>query len=99
MEALLLGLEPVTAVAIGVGALILVPVAGAIDAATGSNLSKSTRDAAKTGLVWAFEAFDQTQQALAEASESFQDLVAEAKAERNAQNESASTSPEVTVVS
>ena len=81
LEALLLGLEPVTALTIGVGALMLAPVAGAIDAATGSNLSEYTRSAAKTSMVWAFQAADKAQHTFAEASESFQDLMAEAKSE------------------
>lgn len=81
LEALLLGLEPVTALTIGVGALVLAPLAGAIDAATGSNFSESTRSAAKTSMVWAFQAADKAQHTFAEASESFQDLMAEAKSE------------------
>jgi hypothetical protein len=83
LEALLLGLEPMTAAAIGIGALILAPIVGAFDSATGHKLTETSRDAAKTGLVWAFEAYDKAQSTLAEASESFQDLVAEAKAERS----------------
>ncbi len=81
LEALLLGIEPLTALTVGVGALVLVPVVSAIDSMTGSNLSDSTRSAAKTSLVWAFEAMDKAQHTFAEASESVQDLIAEAKAE------------------
>ncbi len=81
LEALLLGIEPVTALAVGAGALILVPVVSAIDAVTGSKMSESTRGVAKDGLVWAFDAFDKAQHTFAEASESVQDLIAEAKAE------------------
>jgi hypothetical protein len=83
LEALLLGLEPVTALTIGVGALVLAPVVGAIDSMTGSTLSEGTRNIAKNGLVVAFEAFDKAQHAVAEASESVQDLIAEAKSEMN----------------
>jgi hypothetical protein len=81
LEALLLGLEPVTALTIGVGALVLAPLVGAIDAATGNKLTESTRSAAKTGMVFAFQAADKAQHTFAEASESFQDLMAEAKAD------------------
>jgi len=99
LEALLLGLEPVTALAIGVGALVLAPVMGAIDAATGGTLADNTRNAAKTGLVWAFQAADKAQHTLAEVSESVQDLLAEAKSEmQTAQNGTEDTSPrEVTI--
>jgi hypothetical protein len=93
LEALFLGLEPVTALAVGAGALILVPVVSAVDSMTGSNMSESTRSVAKDGLVWAFEVFDKAQHAVAEASESVQDLIAEAKAEmtdsRNGSDEKA----------
>jgi hypothetical protein len=81
LEALLLGLEPVTALTIGVGALVLAPLVGAIDSATGSKLADSARSAAKTGMVLSLQAFDKAQHTFAEASESFQDLIAEAKSE------------------
>lgn len=85
LEALLLGLEPLTAAGIGLGALALAPVVGAVgsamgsDSAAGNSLSESSRSLAKTGLVWAIETYDKTQNFFAETSESFQDLVAEAK--------------------
>jgi hypothetical protein len=99
LEALLLGLEPLTALTIGVGALVLAPVVGAIDSATGSKLSESTRSAAKTGMVMAFQAYDKAQHTLAEASESFQDLIAEAKSEMvTSMNKAEETAPrEVTI--
>lgn len=99
LEALLLGLEPMTALAVGVGALAIAPVIGAVDSLTGHNVSEGTRSAAKTGLVWVFEAFDKTQSAAAEVSESFQDLIAEAKAERmTSKNGTVEASPrEVTI--
>ncbi|MFH7030011.1 MAG: DUF5132 domain-containing protein [Heteroscytonema crispum UTEX LB 1556] len=99
LEALLLGLEPMTAAVIGVGALVIAPVLGAVDAATGHNISESARSTAKTGLVWAFQAFDKAQSAAAEAGESFQDLIAEAKADmRSSKNGASDPSPrEVTI--
>lgn len=99
LEALLLGIEPVTAMTVGVGALVLTPVVGVIDSMTGSNLSEGTRSAAKTGLVWAFESFDKAQHTFAEASESVQDLIAEARAEmNNSHNGSEEATPrEVTI--
>lgn len=99
LEALLLGLEPMTAAVIGVGALVAAPVLGAIDAATGHNVSEAARTGAKTGLVWVFQAFDKVQSSAAEASESFQDLVAEAKSDmRSSKNGTGDLSPrEVTI--
>ncbi|MFB2836126.1 DUF5132 domain-containing protein [Aerosakkonemataceae cyanobacterium BLCC-F167] len=78
-EALLLGLEPITAAAIGVGVAVAAPVVAAIDSATGSKLAESTRSIAKEGMVLAFQAFDNAQSAVAEAQESVQDLMTEAK--------------------
>lgn len=89
LEALLLGLEPLTALTIGIGALAIAPVAGAIGSAMGSkseagnSLSESSRNLAKSGLVSVFDAFDKTQKVFAEAGESFQDLVAEARNDLN----------------
>lgn len=99
LEALLLGLEPMTAAVIGVGALAIAPIVGAVDAATGSNLSDSARSTAKTGLVWVFQAFDKVQASAAEASESFQDLIAEAKSDiKSSKNGTSEVAPrEVTI--
>jgi len=99
LEALLLGLEPVTALTIGVGALLVAPVVGVIDSMTGGNVGEGGRNVAKTGLVWAFEAFDKVQHTVAETSESVQDLIAEAKAEMHeSKNGSEDAAPrEVTI--
>ena len=89
LEALFLGLEPMTALVIGIGAVILAPVIGAVgvlgkDSAAVESVAESTRDIAKTGLIWGLDIVDKTQSFFAEAGETFQDLVAEAVAERNA---------------
>ena len=98
LEALLFGLEPVTAVVAGAGALLLIPVVGAIDSLTGSKLTESTRSVAKNGLVMVFEAVDKAQHTFAEASESVQDLIAEARSEMNEAKNGADTTPrEVTI--
>lgn len=88
-EALLLGLEPLTAAAIGVSVAIAAPVVAAIDSATGSKLSESSRAIAKQGIVVAFEAFDTAKSAIAEAQESVNDLVAEAKLDHQQAKEKA----------
>jgi hypothetical protein len=77
----LLALEPLTALAVGVGALVVVPVVAAVGAAVSEPLAESGKNLAKSGLALGFDVFDKTQNFFAETSESFQDLVAEAKAE------------------
>jgi len=88
LEALLLGLEPLTAAGIGLGALALAPVVGVVgsamggsNSAVGNSLSESSKSLAKTGMVWMLDAYEKAQSTVAETSESFQDLVAEAKTE------------------
>ncbi len=89
-EVLFFGLEPLTALAVGVGALVLAPVIGVVgtvagkDTAVGESLSESSKNLTKAGLIWGMDVLDKTQTFVAEAGESFQDLVAEASAERAA---------------
>lgn len=83
LEALLLGLEPITALTVGIGALVLVPAISAVNSLTGNSLSDSAKSAAKGGLIFAFDAFDKAQSFVAETGESIQDLISEAKADRN----------------
>jgi hypothetical protein len=93
-EALLLGLEPVTALAVGIGAVLLKPVVDVVGHAVqqdprlseslpkfGEAVSESAKEAVKNSLVWGFETFENAQAAFAEAEESFRDLVADAKTE------------------
>jgi len=87
LEALLLGLEPITALAVGLGAVIFAPVVTSIGSVLGkdSNLSESlseaTREATKKGIVWGFEVIESAQTIFSEAEESFRDLLADAKTE------------------
>lgn len=108
-EALLLGLEPLTALAVGVGAVILVPVVTSVGSALGGNdsnsnsnsnltesLTESTKDFTKKGLVWGFEALENVQTIFSEAEESFRDLLADAKTEhlqKKNQSESENSKP------
>ncbi len=78
---LLFGLEPLTALAVGVGALVIVPVITAVGSVVGEPIADSGKNLAKTGLTWSFDVFDKTQSFFAETTESFEDLVAEAKAD------------------
>ena len=86
-EALLLGLEPLTALAIGIGALALAPVVTTVGKAMGQEnlgepLAETAREQTKKAMVWGLEAFENAQSSFAEAEESFRDLVADAQAER-----------------
>ncbi len=105
-EALLLGFEPLTALAVGVGAVVLAPVVGAVGAAVGNDklvesFTESTRDLTKKTLVVGLEAFENAQTVFAEAQESFRDILADAKAEQSAKHAAAEkTEPhEVEIVS
>jgi hypothetical protein len=85
-EALFLGIEPLTALAVGVGAVVLAPVVDVVGKAIGQDnlaepLTTTAKDNTKKVMVWGMEAFENAQSAYAEAEESFRDLVADAKAE------------------
>jgi len=85
-EALFFGIEPLTVLAVGIGAVVLAPVVDVVGKATGQeNLAEPLAEAAKENtkkvLVWGIEAFEHAQTVFAEAEESFRDLVADAKAE------------------
>ncbi len=104
-EALLLGLEPLTALAIGVSAVILAPVVTSLGSALGKNdsnsqitesLTESTKEFTKKSLVWGFEALENAQTIFSEAEESFRDLLADAKTEhmqKKNQSESENSKP------
>ena len=103
LESLLFGIEPLTALAVGVGAILLPPAIGAIasnfnqeeeagtessDQSTENPVSQAfgsagdaARGFAKDAIVWGFDVVENVQTAFAEASESFQDFMAESKAE------------------
>ncbi|KGF71531.1 hypothetical protein DO97_17845 [Neosynechococcus sphagnicola sy1] len=106
LEALLLGAEPLTALAIGIGSLALAPVLGAAHALSSSGqpteildkLQENARTAAKNGIAWGMDAVEKTQVFLAEAGESLQDLVAEAKIERSGKVQTSGAPQEVTIV-
>lgn len=88
-EALFLGLEPLTALAVGIGALALAPVVTTVGKAMGHDnlgepLAESAKEHTKKAMVWGLDAFENVQSSFAEAEESFRDLVADAQAERTA---------------
>lgn len=85
-EALFLGLEPLTALAVGISAFALAPVVNTLGKAMGQEnlgepLVESAKEQTKKVMVWGFGAFENAQSTFAEAEESFRDLVADARAE------------------
>jgi hypothetical protein len=87
-EALLFGIEPLAALAVGIGAIVFIPIVEALGSAIGTDshkwgesLSESARKVTKDSLVWGLETVDNAQSTFAEIEESFQDLLAEARAE------------------
>ncbi len=97
--------EPLIALTVGLGTLLLAPVLGAAgvlagkDTAVGESLSESSKNLAKAGIIWGMDVLDKTQSVVAEAGESFQDLVAEAKVDRATAKAKAPQTPpqEVTI--
>lgn len=99
-ESFLFGIEPLTALAIGAGAVLLAPVIGAASSAmnqsaesaeTSNPVSQAVdtagdtaRDWVKGAMVWGLEVVEGVQTSAAEVGESFQDFVAEAKADYEA---------------
>jgi hypothetical protein len=85
-EALFLGLEPLTALVVGISALALAPVVNTLGKAMGQEnlgepLAESAKEHTKKAMIWGLDAFENAQTAFAEAEESFRDLVADAQAE------------------
>lgn len=95
LEALLLGMEPVAALGVGIAALALAPLIGALGKSeVGKSLEDSGRELTKSGIKWGLETFEKVQETVAEAGESWNDLVAEARSEaRNAKNSAKSDPP------
>lgn len=101
LESLLFGIEPMTALVVGVGAVLLAPVIGAASSAMGQSgeaaepgdpvsqavgtASDTARDWAKGAMVWGLGVVEGIQTSVAEVGESFQDFVAEARADYETQ--------------
>ncbi len=82
LEALLLGVEPMVALGLGLAALLVAPLVGALgNTEAGQSLVDSGRSMTKHGIRIGVETFNKVQETLAEVGESWNDLVAEAKAE------------------
>jgi hypothetical protein len=93
-EALFFGLEPVAALAVGVGAIVLAPFVGIVTKAVkDQNLSQSVADSArevtKNTFIWGFETYENAQLAFTEAGESFRGLIEDAKTEHVARKTAA----------
>jgi uncharacterized protein with PhoU and TrkA domain len=100
----LLGIEPLTALVVAAGAVVLAPVVSLLgntlgNSSLGQSISQSARDVTKDALVFGIEVIENTQTAIAEAQESFQDIVAEAKSEYASKKNAEKVEPrEVTIV-
>jgi hypothetical protein len=79
----------VSALAFGAGAVM--GAAGTVLGKGENNADDPVRTAMKQGLAWSMEAIDNAQGAIAEASESFNDLMAEARMEVNKSKQSSAT--------
>lgn len=89
LEALLLGAEPIFALGVGLGVLALGSAVTALgNTEAGQSLVESGRDLTKHGIKWGIETFDKVQTNIAEAGESWNDLVAEAQSEIKTTKES-----------
>lgn len=79
---LLLGIEPIVAVSVGLAALAIAPAIGALgNTEAGQKVAETGRNLTKQGIKWGMEAVDTVQANLAEAGESWNDLIAEAQSE------------------
>lgn len=87
---LLLGIEPMTALVVGVGTLVLAPVVSAVVgsamgvANTGESISESARELTKKGLVLGFEAVENLQTAYARTEQAVRDVWVDAMIEHMA---------------
>ncbi|MFB2876346.1 DUF5132 domain-containing protein [Floridanema aerugineum] len=100
IESVLFGIEPITAIVVGIGAILLAPAIGAVTSMIGkqdeetdtestenpvtqtfNSAGDTAKGFAKDAMVWGMDVVENIQTTFAETSESFQDFVAEAKAE------------------
>ena len=96
LEALLLGIEPVTILAVGIGTVVLAPVVTAVGSVVvgsniGESVSASAREFTKNGLVLGFDALDSLQKAFAETQAAFREVFAEAMIEHMAKKSKSET--------
>jgi hypothetical protein len=64
------------------GGLVFAPIVNAIDSVLGHTIANTTRNLAKSTIVLILELADRAKVAVSELGEAFQDLVAEAQADR-----------------
>jgi hypothetical protein len=78
----LLGIEPIFALGAGLAALAIAPAIGALSSSeAGQKVAETGRELTKEGIKRSVEVVDSVQTYLAEATESWNNLVAEAQAE------------------
>ncbi len=85
-------LLPVAALGAGIAALALAPVIGALgNTEVSKSLSETGRNLTKNGIKMGIEAYENVQATLAEAGETWNDIVAEAKTEVKAKKTATAT--------
>ncbi len=94
-EALLLGIEPVAAFGLGAAAIAIGSTLSLLgNTEAGQSITESGRDLTKQGIKWGIDTFEKVQGNIAEAGESWNDLVAEAQSEiRASQNSKVAPEP------
>ncbi len=80
------------------GGLVFAPIVNAIDSVLGHTIANTTRNLAKSTIVLSLELADRAKVAFSELGEAFQDLVAEAQADRRTGDPSASSASSPTEV-
>lgn len=80
------------------GGLVFAPIVNAIDSVLGHTIANTTRNLAKSTIVLILELADRAKVAFSELGEAFQDLVAEAQADRRTEDSPAATASTPTEV-
>ncbi len=93
-EALLLGVEPAVAFGVGLTALAFGSAMSALgNTEVGKSLTESGRTLTKNGIKWGIETVEKVQGTVAEAGETWNDLVAEAQLEIKTGKNTTQTAP------
>jgi len=80
------------------GGLVFAPIVNAIDSVLGHTIANTTRNLAKSTIVFSLELADRAKVAVSELGEAFQDLVAEAQADRQSRGRATPNTPPPTEV-
>ena len=78
------------------GGIVFAPIVNAIDSVLGHTIANTTRHLAKSTIVLTLELAERAKVAFSELGEAFQDLVAEAQADRRTRGQATSSSSSTT---